>query len=122
VPVSDPLGPEAREWLGEPTDEIRAAVEEKRRFTIELDHWPKDEQASRAVAERLSPALRTFTEVQAALDVAEIPTAPGFLDVDAAMLRATFRHATRLRSRYTMLDLLEGQGMLEQAIETALMA
>jgi glycerol-1-phosphate dehydrogenase [NAD(P)+] len=120
VPVSDPLGPEAQEWLGIPTAEIRAAVEEKRRFAADLAHWPEDALARQSVADRLRPATDVFGEVQAALHLAGIPTEPGFLDLDEQVLRATFRHATRLRARYTVIDLLEGQRLLEQAIELAL--
>ena len=34
--------------------------------------------------------------------------------------RATFRYATRLRARYTTVDLLEGQQLLEEAIDAML--
>jgi glycerol-1-phosphate dehydrogenase [NAD(P)+] len=118
--VSDPLCPEAREWLGTPTEEIRTAVEEKRRFASDLSHWPRGAASRESVADRLSPAFEVFSLVQAALDLAQIPTAPGFLGIDARTLRATFRYATRLRARYTVIDLLEGQGVLEQAIEASL--
>jgi hypothetical protein len=36
------------------------------------------------------------------------------------MLDATLRYATRLRARYTVVDFLEGQGMLEAAIAAVL--
>jgi glycerol-1-phosphate dehydrogenase [NAD(P)+] len=120
VAVSDPLGPEAREWLGAPTEEIRSAVREKRRFAADLTYWPQDAATSQAVAEGLREGTSIFGEVQSALTLAGIPTRPGFLGIDEHTLRATFRYATRLRARYTVIDLLEGQGMLEQAIEAAL--
>jgi glycerol-1-phosphate dehydrogenase [NAD(P)+] len=120
VPASDPLGQEAQEWLGVPTDEIRTAVEEKGRFAADLAHWPPDAVARRSVTDRLGQATRGFNQVQAALDLAGIPAEPGFLGIDERVLRATFRHATRLRARYTVIDLLEGQGLLEDAIEAAL--
>jgi glycerol-1-phosphate dehydrogenase [NAD(P)+] len=119
-PARDPLGPEAQEWLGVPTDEIRAAVAEKGRFAADLAHWPRDAPAREAVTDRLRQATRVFGQVQAALDLAGIPPEPGYLGIDEPVLRATFRHATRLRARYTMIDLLEGQGLLEEAIEAAL--
>ena len=33
------------------------------------------------------------------------------------MLRATFSYSNRLRARYTTVDFLEGQGVLDRAIE-----
>jgi hypothetical protein len=64
--------------------------------------------------------MACFDDVEVALDVAGIPRGPGWLGLDADTLRATFRYATRLRARYTVLDFLEGQGVLEEAVEAAL--
>lgn len=36
------------------------------------------------------------------------------------MLRAGLRYGGRLRARYTVVDFLEGQGVLEQALDEAL--
>jgi hypothetical protein len=52
--------------------------------------------------------------------VAGIPPQPGFLGLDAATLRASLRWANRIRPRYTVLDFLEGQGRLDEAIEAVL--
>ncbi len=120
APPADPLGPGAREWLGEPSPELVAAVEEKQRFAADLTHWPADEAAWEDVRLRLAPALAIFGEVERALTGARIRAEPGYLDVDERTLRATFRHATRLRARYTVIDFLEGQGVLEEAIEATL--
>jgi glycerol-1-phosphate dehydrogenase [NAD(P)+] len=113
----DPLGPAAREWLGEPTVEIVAAVDEKQRFASSLQSWPQTAGEWEQVRARLAPALELFDAVERALAAAGIPTSPGYLDVDETMLRATFRYATRLRARYTTLDFLEGQRILEQVID-----
>jgi glycerol-1-phosphate dehydrogenase [NAD(P)+] len=113
----DPLGPSAREWLGEPTPEIVAAVLEKELFASSLENWPGNEEGWDEVCAQLARALELFDVVESALAHASIPTAPGYLDVDEPMLRATFLYASRLRARYTTLDFLEGQGMLEQAID-----
>ena len=43
-----------------------------------------------------------------------------YLDVDGRTLRATFRYANRLRARYTVLDLLEGQDALDRALDAML--
>ncbi|HEY1593593.1 MAG TPA: sn-glycerol-1-phosphate dehydrogenase [Solirubrobacteraceae bacterium] len=107
----------AREWLGEPTPEIVAAVESKREFVAELGHWPASGAAWMAVRSELAPALEQFDAVDGALTVAGIPAESGFLGVDEAMLRATFRYSNRLRARYTTVDFLEGQGVLDRAIE-----
>lgn len=115
VPVVDPLGPAAREWLGEPTAEIVAAVREKQQLAsrpIAAD-WS-------AVRDALAPALAGFGAIESALDVAGIPSEPGYLEIDERVLRATFRYATRLRARYTTVDFLEGQQKLDQAIDAML--
>jgi glycerol-1-phosphate dehydrogenase [NAD(P)+] len=120
TPVTDPLGPNARAWLGEPTPEIIEAVEEKRRYAADLERWPADIRAWMAVRSRLAPAIELFDDVERALDAAGFPDAAGWLGVDAETLRATFRYATRLRARYTVVDLLEGQGVLDSALGTIL--
>jgi hypothetical protein len=58
--------------------------------------------------------------VTGALLTAEIPTAPGFLDLDVATLSATFRFANRIRARYTVIDFLEGQGLLNEAVASVM--
>jgi glycerol-1-phosphate dehydrogenase [NAD(P)+] len=120
MPVADPLGPEARAWLGDPTDEIIAAVAEKQRFAAELQHWPADEARWAAGRTELEPALGLFDAVAAALELAGIPPQPGFLGLDEVTLDATFHYASRLRARYTVIDFLEGQGALDEAIRAVL--
>ena len=51
---------------------------------------------------------------------ARIPAEPGFLGLDRATLETTFRVANRIRARYTVLDFLEGQDRLGEAVEAAL--
>ena len=121
VPPADPLGAEARRWLGEPTPEIVAAVEEKRRFVAAgSDRWPESQASWDALRGGLNGALELFPAVESALTRAAIPAEPGFLGIDEATLRATFRYATRLRARYTAIDFLEGQGALEGALDAML--
>jgi glycerol-1-phosphate dehydrogenase [NAD(P)+] len=120
-PAADPLGPDARAWLGEPTGDLLAAVEEKRRFTAAVPaNWPATEEAWRGIRTALAEALSVFPRVAQALEAAGIPGEPGFLGIDAELLRATFRHATRLRGRYTVIDLLEGQRRLDDGLRTAI--
>jgi hypothetical protein len=82
--------------------------------------WPQEEGSWAAVRERLRPSLERFDAVAQALRRAGIPDEPGYLGIDAAMLRAGLRYGGRLRARYTVVDFLEGQGLLEEALEQAL--
>jgi len=118
--VPELLGGEAREWLGEPTPEIFAAVEDKRRFVSALGRWPKTRAEWDEVRSRIAPSLELFGDVEHALTVAGIPDEPGYLDIDERTLRATFRYSNRLRARFTTVDFLEGQQALEPAIEEAI--
>jgi glycerol-1-phosphate dehydrogenase [NAD(P)+] len=120
VSTTNPLGAQAQRWLGQPTPEIRAAVNDKELFASDLAHWPTDAEAWEAVRKRIRPGMEIFPTIDAALTRAGVPTAPGFVGIDEPALRATFRYATRLRARYTVVDLLEGQGTLEQAIDAML--
>jgi glycerol-1-phosphate dehydrogenase [NAD(P)+] len=115
APVIDALGAAARAWLGDPTAEIVAAVEDKARFVAQpmAQDWG-------AIRAQIAPELDAFVAVERALDVAGFPAGPGYLEVDESALRATFRFATRLRARYTTVDFLEGQGVLGDAIEAML--
>jgi glycerol-1-phosphate dehydrogenase [NAD(P)+] len=121
VPPADPLGAEARAWLGEPTDDIVAAVREKQQFVAaQAAAWPADRAAWEGVRAALAPSLGFFDVVDDALDAAGIPREPGWMGLDRGTLRATFRCATRLRARYTVVDFLEGQGQLERALDAAI--
>jgi glycerol-1-phosphate dehydrogenase [NAD(P)+] len=116
------LSAEGRSWYSGHLDEVRAVVEAKRRFVD--DHaqaWPRGAPEWQAVEERAASAMEVFPLVESALRAARIPDEPGYLEIDAASLKATFRFANRMRSRYTVLDLLEGQGRLEEAIDAVLL-
>jgi glycerol-1-phosphate dehydrogenase [NAD(P)+] len=115
--VPEMLGPGARSWLGDPSAEIVAAVQDKRRFVTDTSHWPRTPEAWDAVRSEIAPAIERFDAVDRALTLAGIPAGPGYLGVDERTLRATFRYSNRLRARYTTVDLLEGQGALEPAIK-----
>jgi glycerol-1-phosphate dehydrogenase [NAD(P)+] len=119
--VADPLGAAAREWLGEPSAEMVAAVQEKQKFVTALGQWPHGPSAWEAVLARIAPALESFGAVERALTVAGIPDEPGYLGVDKRILQATFRYASRLRARYTVIDFLEGQGVIDQGVEALLL-
>jgi len=119
--LHEALDADALEWLGAPSSEIVAAVEEKRRFiAANAPSWPRDDAGWAAARRRLEAALQRFDGVELALSAAAIPSDPGFVDVDAGTLRATFRYSNRLRARYTVIDFLEGQDALDTALDAAL--
>jgi glycerol-1-phosphate dehydrogenase [NAD(P)+] len=113
---------DATAWLGEPGEALREVMVAKRRFLAEqAAHWPEGgERWGQIRAQLAESALAIFPRVERALTLAKIPAEAGFLALDAATLRATFRQANRLRARYTVLDFLEGQGLLERALDAVL--
>lgn len=120
-PAANPLGDGARQWLGEPTEDLIAAVEAKQALIARLpDTWPADRRAWQELRAALMVAMQPFEVVEQALFEAGIPATPGFLGIGRETLIATLHHATRLRERYTTIDFLEGQGRLEEAIAAAL--
>ncbi len=121
-PVAEPLDADARAWLGEPPADVLEAVAEKQRMIAAVPaSWPDEQERWAALRARLAPSLARFDRVAQALRDAGIPDRePGYLGIDAQMLRAGLRYGGRLRSRYTTVDFLEGQGVLEQALDEAL--
>lgn len=118
---SDRLGTAARQWLGDPTEDILAALEEKRRAVSPVPaSWPDSQLAWQHVCEQLTPLVQRFSAVGDALERAGIPGRLGYLGIDRELMRATLTHATRLRGRYTVIDLLEGQRRLEDALAAVL--
>jgi glycerol-1-phosphate dehydrogenase [NAD(P)+] len=121
-PVAEPLDAAARAWLGEPPPEVLAAIAEKQRSIAAVPaSWPDDELRWAALRARLEPSLEPFNAVADALRRAGIPDLrAGYLGINAAMLRAGLRYGGRLRARYTVVDFLEGQGQLDEALDSAL--
>ena len=118
VAPADPLSADALRWLGEPSGDLRRAVEEKQRLVSSVPpSWPADDAGWAAVRDALAPTMMLFDGVQAGLRAARIPDTPGWLEVDSETLRATFHYASRLRARYTTIDFLEGQGALDDAVD-----
>lgn len=112
---------EERAWLGEPSPAIEEAMLQKRRFIAEhAGRWPAGEEHWAALRARLSPALELFPAIERALAAAGMPAEPDVLGIDPATLRAAFRYGNRLRARYTVIDFLEGQGALDEALDAAL--
>ena len=112
---------EARSWFAGHEADVDAVLDEKRRFLAEHGPaWPETPSRWEAVRDQIGGAMGVFPLVTEALSVAGIPSELGFLGLDAATLKATFRWANRIRVRYTVLDFLEGQGRLDEAIEFAI--
>jgi len=111
---------EARSWFTGHEAELDAVMDEKRQFLA--GHGaasPATSSSWESACEQIGEAMGVFPLVADALSVAGIPSQPGFLGLDTATLKATFRWANRMRARYTVLDFLEGQGRLDEAIDTA---
>ena len=121
-PPADPLDAAARAWIGEPPPHVLAAVAAKQRMLARVPaSWPDEESRWTRLCARLAPSLERFDMVAAALAQAGIADRePGFLGIDAATLRAGLRYGGRLRARYTTVDFLEGQGLIEEALDFAL--
>ncbi len=116
-------GEAADSWFASHQAEVAAVLADKRRFVRQhASAWPRTAARWEAIQDRLGEAMRIFPVVVAALSSAGIPSRPGFLDLDVATLKSTWHWANRLRARYTVLDFLEGQGRLDEAIETVLPA
>jgi glycerol-1-phosphate dehydrogenase [NAD(P)+] len=119
--LAEPLDAAARALIGEPPPDMLAAIAEKQRLIAAVPvSWPDDEARWAALRARLEPSLRSFDAVADALRRAGIPDRPGYLGIDEEMLRAGLHYGSRLRARYTVIDFLEGQGVLEQALDAAL--
>ena len=119
---ADPLGPSAREWLGEPTAEIVAAVAEKRRF-IEgsAASWPPDEDSWAQRRAQLAPALELADLVARRARRARRPRRnPATWRSTSAPCARRFASRPGSEARYTTIDFLEGQGTLEPAIDAIL--
>jgi hypothetical protein len=101
---------------------VRAAVAEKQHLIANTPAtWPDDEERWAALRARLAPSLAGFYATADALRIAGIPDREcDYVGIDAAMLRAGLRYGGRLRARYTVVDFLEGQGVVDQALDAVL--
>lgn len=66
---------------------------------------------------RLAAHLMPVAEMRAALRAAGAPVEPEDIGIDRAYLRRTVLNARFLRSRYTVLDLLDETGLLLPAAD-----
>ncbi|MGO8722733.1 MAG: sn-glycerol-1-phosphate dehydrogenase [Acidimicrobiales bacterium] len=113
-----PEGEEARAFYVGHDEQVEAVLGGKRQFLAEHSStWPKTPSDWESVRGLLGKTMEVFPLVAGALAVAGIPAEPGYLGFDTATLKTSFRWANLIRSRYTVLDFLEGQGRLDEAIE-----
>ncbi len=101
----------------------RAAEETRAKHIDRAAHRDRIETLRRIwpdLAARLRAQLMPAAEMRAALHAAGAPSDAAEIGVDRAALERTTRNARFLRSRYTVLDLLDETGLLEQAIAAAL--
>lgn len=112
-------GDDEREWFGEQYLALGPVRDEKQVwFAQHSDGWPPaDREVLESARSRLASVRDRFAGVDRALACAGIPDGPGYLGVDRPMLRATLRYANRLRSRFTVLDLLECQRHLDDVVD-----
>lgn len=116
-----PESDEARSWFVGHEGAVDAVLSEKRAFlSANVGHWPKSASEWDTVVAATAAPRSIAPLVDQALSRAGIPAALGYLDLDATTLLATFRFANRIRARYTVIDFLEGQGLLEAAVEEVL--
>ncbi len=85
--------------------------------------WPPPAAALAEARRRLESVTDAFAPVSAALRALGVPasgpdpaTSAGF-HLDPPTLRATVRFANRMRSRFTVLDLLDSQGRIDSVAE-----
>jgi glycerol-1-phosphate dehydrogenase [NAD(P)+] len=84
-------------------DDLRARLERLR------ERWP-------GLRERLAGQLLPAAEIRDRLRAAGAPTTPGEIGLDAGALRATYRRAQMIRRRFTILDLADQAGILDECV------
>jgi glycerol-1-phosphate dehydrogenase [NAD(P)+] len=80
------------------------------RLRLVVERWP-------TVVERVRPQLVSAAEMMDMLRVAGAPHHPTLIGIDMDRFRATHQMARMIRRRYTILDVLEDCGMLDQVVD-----
>ena len=86
------------------------AGELRRRLMLLQERWPM-------IRERLEAQLMTAEQLRGLLEAAGCPTDPAGIHVDMARLRASYDLARTIRSRYTVLDLVNETGTLAACVD-----
>ncbi len=98
-----------------------AAVEESRAKYVDADQlarrlallgerWPQ-------LRERVRKQLMPADELRAQLKEADCPTTPAEVGLSPDRFKATYRRAQMIRRRYTVLDLVNEAGLLDECVE-----
>ena len=85
-------------------DELRA------RLGLLRERWPE-------LRERLSEQLLPASEIRDRLAAAGAPTSPSDIGLDVDRFRATYRRAQMIRRRFTVLDLCNQAGILDECVD-----
>jgi glycerol-1-phosphate dehydrogenase [NAD(P)+] len=81
-----------------------------RRLTLLRERWPE-------LRERLRAQLTPAQQVRAQLEQAGCPTTPAQIGLELDRLEQTYRRAQMIRRRYTILDLANETGLLDECVE-----
>ena len=82
----------------------------RERLELLRERWPE-------LRERLRRQLLSAEQLREQLREAGCPTTPGQIGLSDARLKETYRRAQMIRPRYTVLDLLNETGLLEECVE-----
>jgi glycerol-1-phosphate dehydrogenase [NAD(P)+] len=82
----------------------------RRRLTLLRERWPE-------LRERLHDQLMPALQVRAQLEQAGCPTMPAQISLEPDRLAQTYRRAQMIRRRYTVLDLANETGLLDECVE-----
>jgi glycerol-1-phosphate dehydrogenase [NAD(P)+] len=74
------------------------------------ERWPQ-------IRDRLQAQLMTANQIRELLQAAGCPTEPGELGITPQQLRASYTLARTIRARYTVLDLVNETGILEECVD-----
>lgn len=85
-------------------------AELRRRLATLRDGWP-------AIAERLRAQLLPAAEIERILETVGAVTHPSEVGLTPERFRATYTRAMRIRSRYTLLDVLHEAGLLDACVD-----
>jgi glycerol-1-phosphate dehydrogenase [NAD(P)+] len=80
------------------------------RLRLARERWPQ-------LRERLTEQLLPADRLRAQLEDAGCPTTPAEIGLSAEDLKATYRRAQMIRSRYTVLDLANETGLLDECVD-----
>jgi glycerol-1-phosphate dehydrogenase [NAD(P)+] len=96
--------------VGEARAKYVDADELERRLHLLGERWP---DLREQVRQQLLPA----EQVRAQLEEADCPTSPGEIGLELDRFKATYRKAQMIRRRYTVLDLANESGVLDECVE-----